>query len=323
MKPCYPGFRNSKKTKLVAVVSRDVEKAKRVARKFGAKHQYQSDDFESCLLNPEVSAIYVATPPGNHIRVVRAAAAAGKHILCEKPLAATVEQSAEIVAVCKRAGVTLMTAYRKYFEPSSLALKTLVQSKALGKLNAIHTAFSEVYRPGISQSWLVNRELAGGGPLMDLGIYCVNTGRWLAGEDPREVTAESWRHKKSVFREVEEGIAFQMRFPSGLLLQGTTTYSAELSSFIYVQGDKGWAMLTPAFTFHEPRHLTAHVKGRTTTQTFPAIDEFALELDALATAVHTGKPPEPDGIQGHRDMQIAAAIYEAARTNKSISVNYR
>lgn len=285
-------------------------------------HHYQSDDFESCLLNPEVSAIYVATPPGNHLKVVRASAAAGKHILCEKPLAATAEQSAEMVAVCKRAGVTLMTAYRKYFEPSALALKHLIQSKALGRLDAIHTAFSEVYRPGISQPWLVDRELAGGGPLMDLGIYCINTGRWLAGEDPREVTSQSWRHKKATFREIEEGIAFQMRFPSGLLLQGTSTYSAELSSFIYVQGDKGWAMLTPAFTFHEPRHLIVSAKGRITTRTFKAMDEFALEIDAFADAVYRRKSPEPDGAQGHRDMLIATAIYEAARNGKRVAINY-
>ena len=228
-----------------------------------------------------------------------------------------------MVAVCKRAGVTLMTAYRKYFEPSSLALKRLIESKALGKLDSIHTAFSEVYRPGISQSWLVDRELAGGGPLMDLGIYCVNTGRWIG----RRRSARSHRAvlapQKSTFREIEEGIAFQMKFPSGLLLQGTSTYSAELSSFIYVQGDQGWAMLTPAFTFHEPRQLTAHVKGRTTTRTFKVLDEFALEIDAFADAVRSRKHPEPDGIQGHRDIQIAHAIYEAARTNRPITVNYR
>jgi predicted dehydrogenase len=317
-----PGFRNSKKAKLVAVVSRDIAKAKRIARKFGARHSYQSDDFASCLLNPEVSAIYIATPPGNHLKVARAAAAAGKHILCEKPLAATARESAEMVAVCRRAGVTLMTAYRKYFEPSSLALKKLIASGVLGKLDAIHTSFSEVYRPGISQAWLVDLDLAGGGPLMDLGIYCINTGRWLADEDPSEVTAETWRDDDTTFHHVEQGMNFRMRFPSGLRLQGNSTYSADLSSFVYVQGTKGWAMLTPAFTFHEPRVLTCGAKGRIVTRTFRVLDEFALEIDAFATAVQRGKSPEPSGEQGHRDMIIAGALYESARSGRPVNVDY-
>ncbi len=317
-----PGFRHTKNAKLVAVVSRDAAKAKRIAKKFGAKSYYQSDDFSSCLLNPAVDAIYIATPPGNHLKVTQAAVAAGKHILCEKPLAATTTQSAEMVAVCKRAGVTLMTAYRKYFEPSSLALKKLIASGKLGKLDAIHTSFSENYRPGISQPWLVDLELAGGGPLMDLGIYCINSGRWLAGEDPVEVDAESWRRDDTTFHQVEEGISFRAKFPGGLLLQGNSTFSAELSSFIYVQGTAGWAMLTPAFTFHEPRLLSWSVKGRITTRKFPVLDEFALEIDAFADAVQRGKTPEPDGEQGHRDVIIAAAIYESARLGQPVRIDY-
>jgi predicted dehydrogenase len=317
-----PAFRNCKRAKLVAVVSRDAAKAKRIARKFGAKSFYQSDDFASCMLNSQVDAVYIATPPGNHLKVTLAAAAAGRHILCEKPLAATADQSAEMVAVCKRAGVTLMTAYRKYFEPSSLAMKKLIETGALGKLDAIHTSFSELYRPGVSQSWLVDRALAGGGPLMDLGIYCINSGRWLAGEDPMEVSAESWRRDEKTFHEVEEGINFRLRFPSGLMLQGNSTYAAELSSFIYVQGTKGWAMLTPAFTFHEPRLLSYSVKGRITTKVFRRLDEFALEIDAFAEAVLRRTRPVPDGEQGHRDILIASAIYESARWGRAVSIDY-
>jgi predicted dehydrogenase len=317
-----PAFRHTKNAKLVAVVSRDAAKAKRVARKFGAKSYYQSDDFSSCLLNPGVDAIYIATPPGNHLKVTHAAVAAGKHILCEKPLAATTTQSAEMVAVCKRAGVTLMTAYRKYFEPSSLALKKLIASGKLGKLDAIHTSFSENYRPGLSQPWLVDLELSGGGPLMDLGIYCINSGRWLAGDDPIEVDAESWRRDDTTFHHVEEGISFRAKFPGGLLLHGNSTFSAELSSFIYVQGTEGWAMLTPAFTFHEPRLLSWSMKGKITTRKFPVLDEFALEIDAFATAIQRRKTPEPDGQQGHRDVIIASAIYESARQGHPVHIDY-
>jgi predicted dehydrogenase len=173
-----PGFANCKRAKLAAVVSRDGKKAAAVAREFGASAHYSSDEYSECLANPEVSAIYIATPPGEHAALTVQAASAGKHVLCEKPLAATVEQSARMVEACRRNRVLLMTAYRKYFEPSSLYLKRLIQDGDLGRIDVMHTAFSELYSPGVSQPWLVDSKLAGGGPLMDLGVYCVNPTRW-------------------------------------------------------------------------------------------------------------------------------------------------
>jgi predicted dehydrogenase len=315
-----PGFRNCKKAKLIAVVSRDAKKAERIARKFKAPYHFHSDDFAACLKNPEISAVYIATPPGMHAMFACKAAAAGKHVLCEKPLAATPEQALKMVKACREASVRLMTAYRKYFEPSTVRMKQLIKSNTLGRLDMIHTSFSETYRPGISQPWLIVPELSGGGPLADLGIYCVNSGRWLAGEDPAQVTAQSWRGPSA--GEVEQGITFQMTCPSGLVIQGSSTFRPVISSFIYVQGTKGWAMLTPAFTFDEERLLTVKAGGRMKSTKFKVMDEFAREIDAFATAVLDDKPIEPDGLQGHRDMVILSAIYEAAELQKSVAVRY-
>jgi predicted dehydrogenase len=317
-----PGFSNCQKAKLEAVVSRDKKKAARFARKFKAKAYYQNEEFDACLKNPAVSAVYIATPNGEHAEFTIRAANAGKHVLCEKPLAATPEQSAEMVEACRKNGVLLMTAYRKYFDPSTLYLKQLIQKGSLGRIDMVHTAFSEYYVPGASQPWLVDARLAGGGPLMDLGVYCVNTCRWILEEDPCEVTAQSWLNDKSRFREIEEGISFQMNFASGTVLQGSSTYSSVLSSFIFVQGSKGWALLTPAFPFDEERNLTGKIGGRPFSRKFKIIDEFALEIDAFASAILQKKRIAPDGVQGHRDMIILAAIYEAARTGKPAVVKY-
>ncbi len=248
-----PAFAHSKKARLVAVVSRDKKKAKKLAGKFGAASAYSTDEYSACLSNPDVSAVYIATPQGEHEALTTEAAKAGKHVLCEKPLAATVEQSARMIAACQQHNVLLMTAYRKYFEPSSLYLKKLIREGSLGRIDVIHTAFSELHLPGTSLPWLIDARLAGGGPLMDLGVYCVNTTRWLVDEDPVEVSAQSWQHDTAHFREVEEGIAFHMNFRSGLVVQGTSTYGAAPSSFIHVQGTKGWALLAPAFPFEEVR----------------------------------------------------------------------
>jgi predicted dehydrogenase len=317
-----PAFARCKKAELVALVSRDKKKAERLARKFKADRAYGHDEYAACLASPEVSAVYIATPQGEHeIWTVRTAEA-GKHVLCEKPLAATVEQSARMVAVCRRHRVLLMTAYRKYFEPSTRYLKKLIRGGSLGRIDVIHTAFSELYSPRTSPPWLLDKRLAGGGPLMDLGVYCVNTSRWLVDEDPVEVSAQAWQHDKVRFREVEEGIAFQMNFASGIVVQGTSTYGAAPSSFINVQGTKGWASLASAFPFDEERRLTGKIQGRWFEKKFKVIDEFAPELDAFASAIQGGATVEADGMQGHRDVAIIHAIYESAKTHAPVVVKY-
>lgn len=318
-----PAFAHAKDAKLVAVVSRDRNEAATVARKFRASAYYTADEFSKCLANPEVSAVYVATPPGAHASYAVQAAAAGKHVLSEKPLAANVEQAAQMVEACRRAGVLLMTAYRKFFEPSCVYLKKLIQSGELGRVDVIHTAFSELFTPGISLAWLVDPKMAGGGPLMDLGVYCVNTTRWLVKEDPVEVSAQTWTSDAATFRDVEESVSFRLRFPSGLIVQGSSSYGAELSSFVFVQGSKGWASLAPAFDFSEARRLTVKIgKKRWIEREFPVCDEFAPELDAFAAAIRKNRPVEADGVQGLRDMIILDAIYGSARIGRTVVIDY-
>jgi predicted dehydrogenase len=317
-----PAFRHATRAKLVALVSRDKPKAEKLARKFKAPTAYGADEFAACLKNPEVAAVYLATPQGEHLAGTVAAARAGKHVLCEKPLAVTPEESAEMVRVCEECGVQLMTAYRKWYEPSTLYLKKLIHRGQLGKMDVIHTAFSELHVEGRSLPWLLEKRLAGGGPMMDLGVYCVNTTRWLVEEDPVQVSAQAWKKDTARFHDVEEGISFRMDFASGLVVQGSSTYSSAMSSFVFVQGSKGWACLTPAFTFEEERRLTGKINGKWFEKKFKVVDEFAPELDAFAVAIQTRKSVGPDGRQGHRDIQILEAIYASTRKMAPIAVRY-
>ena len=317
-----PAFAKCKRSKLIAVVGRDVKSAGLLAKQFKAVTAYGSSEFAACLANPEIAAVYIATPQGSHLELTAQAARAGKHVLCEKPLAATVAQAQKMVDVCRKSGVQLMTAYRKYFEPSCVYLRKLIQDGLLGRLDVIHTAFSELHIPGISLAWLLDPDVAGGGPLMDLGVYCVNTSRWLAGEDPEMVSAQEWRHDKTRFHSVEEGISFRMHFPSGLVVNGSTSYGALISSFIFLQGTKGWACLTPAFPFDEARLLTGKIAGRLFEKRFQIVNEFAPEIDAFSEAIQKRAPVVPDGLQGLRDMNIIQAIYAAAKKQKSVTVSY-
>ena len=317
-----PAFAHCKKAKLVAVVSRDPKKAADLRKKFKAEASYEFSHYDTCLANPEISAVYIVTPPGQHEEFTTRAAAARKHVLCEKPLAATAGQSARMVAACQENGVLLMTAYRKYFEPATVYLKSLVSSGALGRIDMMHTSFSEIFNPRIAPGWLLDPSQAGGGPMMDLGVYCVNTTRWLAGEDPTEAVAHAWRHDKNRFKEVEEGVSFRLQFPSGLIVQGSSTYSSAISSFLFIQGSKGWISLSPAYTYENERHVTGKIAGRTVQKRFQVIDEFALEIDAFSSAILEKKSIEPDGLQGHHDMLVLEAIYESARTQQPVAIDY-
>lgn len=317
-----PAFAKCKKAKLAALVSRDEKKAAQLRSKYKAAYSYSTGDFGECLANPDVSVVYIVTPPGEHEAFTVRTARAGKHVLCEKPLAASVAQSARMVEACRRHGVQLMTAYRKYFEPASVYLKSLVRKGALGRIDMIHTSFSERFVPGVSQEWLLDPKLAGGGPLMDLGVYCVNTSRWLVDEDPIEAVAASWRHDTKTFKEVEEGMSFRLHFRSGLVVQGSSTYSAAMSSFIFVQGSKGWASLSPAFPFEVERLVAGKIGQRNVGRRFRPIDEFALEMDAFADAIQKKRDIEPDGLQGHRDMIILRAIYASAESGRPVTIDY-
>ncbi len=317
-----PAFARCKRAKLVAVVGRDKKRAAPVAKQFRAKAIYGTDNFSECLANPDISAIYIAAPQGEHLDLTVQAAKAGKHVLCEKPLAATVAQAAAMVEACRANNVQLMTAYRKYFEPSCLYVKKLLQDGELGRIDVMHTAFSELHIAGISLNWLLDASLAGGGPLMDLGVYCVNTTRWLAGEDPIEVSAKAWRNDTARFHDVEEGISFRLQFPSGLVVHGSSSYGAVLSSFIFIQGSKGWLSLSPAFPFDEERHLTGKINGRWLEKKFKIVDEFAPEIDVFAEAIQKKQTVEPDGIQGLRDMKILHSIYEATKIQESLAIRY-
>ncbi len=247
-----------------------------------------------CLEESRVEAVYIATPPGEHEKYAVAAARAGKHVLCEKPLAATVRQARNMVTTCRRNKVLFMTAYRKYFEPSSLLLKKMIRTGDLGRIDIIHTLFSELRPLGDnSPSWLFSRKLCGGGPLTDLGVYCINTCRWLVDEDPVAATGMSWVRDRRRYKEVEEGVAFRLGFPSGLVLQGTAAYSAAFSSFVHIHGEKGWAELAPAFAFEEERRISGKMAGKWFARISSRSTNSFWSWTYFADCIRKGREPEP------------------------------
>jgi predicted dehydrogenase len=315
-----PAFRVARKSRLLALVSGDPGKAKRLARKFHASQCSTYDGFDDCLRNPEIEAVYISTNNSTHAELTIRAAAAGKHVICEKPLANTVEECRQMVDVCRKHRVKLMTAYRKHFEPAAIALKKLIASGKLGQLKLIHSAFT--FNLPAHQVWHFSRELAGGGSLWDVGIYCVNTIRWLTGLEPVEATGHSWTADPERFKEVDESIAFQLTFPAGLYVQASSSFAAAKASFLQIHGEKGWTALDPAFAYNEHRRLFGQIGGKWFSKAYQPVEEFHLELDHLAECVRTNREPGPDGVSGLRDVAIMEAIYEAAKSGRPVSITF-
>jgi predicted dehydrogenase len=316
-----PGFRNSRKAKLVALVSGDERKARRLAGRFGASDYYGYDDYALCLSHPHVDAVYIATNNSTHAEFTVKAAAAGKHVLCEKPMANTVEECQQMIDACRANRVRLMIAYRKYFEPASLDLKMLVERGKLGRLKIIHSAFSLYLRPGAKVArWHFDQRLAGGGALPDVGVYCINTARWVAGKEPLEATAYQWTTAPEVFSEVDENVSFRLNFPDGLVMQATASWGAAPASFLHVIGEKGSATLDPAFEYDAERRLYGHMGGRRFDKRYRVMNELALELDAFADCIRRNREPEPNGTVGLRDVAVIQAVYRAAREGRPVPI---
>jgi predicted dehydrogenase len=316
-----PAFGNSEKCKLVALVSHDAQRAKQLGVKFGVSADacYGYDNYDQCLGRPDVNAVFIASINGAHAEQTIRAASAKKHVLCEKPLGATVDECRRMVEACRQNHVYLMTAYRKYFEPGSVALKKLITDGELGRLRHIFSTYTEHVDPA-KVGWQLNPKLSGGGSLMDIGIYCVNTMRWLAGSTPLEATAQVWTDDPKRFKDVEDSIGFRLTHPEGLVCQGTSSYSARAASFVQVHGEKGWAALNPAFAFEEERRLFGKIEGRWFEHTFEVIDEFVLELDDFADSIRNHRPPKSDGVEGLQDVATIQAIYQSARENRPVAV---
>ncbi len=308
-----PACKMSQYAQVTAFVSGHRDKAEKYAAEYGvpAKNIYDYKNFDDIAKNPEIDAVYIALPNSMHAEYTIRAAKAGKHVLCEKPMATSVEDSEKMIAACRSADRKLMIAYRCQYEPTNLRAIQLIRDGKLGKIQAIESANGFNERMG---EWRLDRKLAGGGPLMDVGIYSLNACRYLTGEEPEKLQGySSVIDKDGRFDTVEENLAFTMRFPSGIVATVSTTYGARMSGFFRVYGSKGILEVEPAFSY-EGLHLKAQMSGE------PPIDEpntekdpaqFVREADHFARCVFDNKEPKSNGEEGLRDMRYMAEIYQS------------
>ena len=315
MQHFMPATRLSKYGRVTALVSGHRDKAEKMAAEYGvpSKSIYSYQDYDAIARNPEIDAVYIALPNSMHAEYTIRAAKAGKHVLCEKPMATSAADAQAMIDACRAARRKLMIAYRCQFEPINLRAVGLIRSGKLGKVEAINSGFG--FNIGAGE-WRLNRKLAGGGPLMDVGIYSLNACRYLTGEEPVGVQAySSVIDQDGRFREVEENLSWSMKFPSGAVASCNTTYGANMTGFFRVFGSRGVIHVENAFGY-DGQHLTAAVEGEApineaSTERDPA--QFPRLADHLAECVFDNKEPKCAGEEGLRDMKLMAAIYKSCR----------
>lgn len=311
-----PAFAHTKtSTILTALVSDDPIKRRRLSKTYNVRHTYAYQDYDACLHSGTIDAVYIALPNSLHRAFAVRAAKAGIHVLCEKPLAVTAADCRAMTRAAERHGITLMVAYRLHFETCNLRTIQLAQSGQLGELRLFHSVFTQQVRSGDIR---LKRQL-GGGPLYDIGIYCINAARYLFRDEPIEVSALVSGGDRR-FQTVEEAASVVMRFPHDRLATFTCSFGAADDSMYEIIGTKGRARVDPAYEYVGGLTATMTINGKHQVQRFKAGDQFAPQLVHFATCVRRKRDPEPNGLEGVIDVQIIEALHKSARTGRTVAL---
>jgi predicted dehydrogenase len=310
-----PALTKTGKAHLAALVSGDSAKAKRVAAQYGLSEKviYSYETYDRIADNPEIEIVYIVLPNNMHAEYTIRAFKAGKHVLCEKPMATNLAECEAMIAAGKAAKKQLMIAYRCQYEPLNLAAMRIMRAGTLGKPRIVHANMGKQTDLKVSaDKWRLDMAMSGGGALLDMGIYGINATRYLFNEEPVEVRAWAMTDKSDArFRTVEDMIAWQMRFPSGAIGEGSTSFSQPGTMAWQAVCENGRIVADPG-CFYNGNKLSL-VGTRTPAPQVVEIDQFAREIDWMADVVRGRAPMVSPGEEGLQDMRLMLAMLESAR----------
>jgi glucose-fructose oxidoreductase len=314
-----PAFAHARRNSaLTALVSDDARKRRELARRFRVPHTYSYEEFADGLAAKTFDAAYIALPNHLHRDWALAAIRGGAHVLCEKPLAVTTHEAEEMVEAARRAGVQLMTAYRLHFERANLSALALVSSRRLGDPRFFLAGFSMDVKSGNVR---LSPEREGGGPLYDIGTYCINAARHVFRAEPEEVFGWTASRADARFRKSPEMWAATMRFPGERLASFTCSFGGSDTGWYHVVGTKGDLRVDPAFEYAEGLGWRALVGGRRVTRRYGKRDQFAPELLHFSDCILRGKLPAPSGYEGLADVRVLEALRESAAARRPVRLS--
>ena len=310
-----PGFAHAENAELAALVSGDPRKLKKLGRKYSVDRQYSYREYDRCLASGDVDAVYIALPNHMHREYAVRAAQAGIHVLCEKPMALDEEECRAMIRAAAKAGVRLMVAYRLHFNKANLSAVEAVRSGRIGEPRLFESVFSMQVR---DEDNIRLKGDTGGGPLYDIGIYCINAARYLFREEPEEVCAFSAGRDQERFAEVDEAVSAILRFPGERLAAFSCSFGAADSGAYDLVGTKGSLRLDSAYEYAGPMTLTTRVGPRRSRKRFAPGDQFGPEIVYFSDCIRAGRDPEPGGREGLADVRIIRALSESARTGRAV-----
>jgi predicted dehydrogenase len=311
-------MQSCKKAKLVGVISGTPSKVKDWQNKYSIpeKNCYTYENFDQVKNNADIDAVYVITPNALHHDQVIRVAKAGKHVICEKPMAINAKEGEEMIAACAKANVKLLVGYRMHFEAQTLEVIRMRKEGELGRIRFFQGLCG--FKIGDPAQWRLNKALSGGGSMMDIGIYAINGSRYMTGEDPVWVTAQETKTDTVKFKEgVDETIQFQFGFPSGAVASCLSSYSMNNLDRFFLDGESGYAEMWPSTNY-------GPIKGRTHKGelTKPHTTHQTVQMDEMAGIIFENKQPviPVNGEEALKDLKIIDAIFLAAKTGKKIDL---
>lgn len=305
-----PGLMETKNCYLAGVVTGTPEKATKWKNQYNLKDKniYNYSNFDSISDNKDIDIVYVVLPNSMHHEYVIRAARAGKHVMCEKPMAISVKECQEMIDACKKAGVRLSIGYRLHFEPYNMEAMRFGQEKVMGKVKIVESSMG--FKIGDPTQWRLKKAMSGGGAMMDVGIYAIQGARYSTGEEPVSVLAQEYKTDNQKFKDVDETIIWQMEFPSGAVSTSTTTYASGVDR-LYIAAENGSLELEPAFGYGPQAGKTN--KG---VLNLPNINHQAAQMDDFATCVRENRESSVNGEEGLKDLKVIEAIYKSLQSGK-------
>jgi len=312
-----PAFKSSRNSELAALVSGDPKKLSTLGRKYGITSVYSYDQLEECLAH-DIDAAYIVLPNHLHREFTIRAANAGAHVLCEKPMAASVADCRAMMTAARKNRRKLMIAYRLHFEKGNLEAIRAARQGELGELRFFSSDFAQqVVKDNVRLTQPVK---AGGGPVYDMGVYCINAARYLFGEEPTEVFATSASSSDPRFQRAEEMTTAVLRFPGERIATFTASFGAADIDRYSLIGTKGILTAAPGYGYAAGTKMEIERGARTTKRTFPKRDQFAAEISYFSDCILNNREPEPSGEEGLADVRVVEAIYRAAKSGAVVKL---
>ena len=308
-----PALQETSNCYLSGIVTGTPEKAERWKRQYNIPDQniYNYENFDKIADNKSIDVVYVVLPNSMHHEFVLRSAKAGKHVICEKPMAVSVKECEEMIAACKNAGVRLFIGYRLHSDPFHKAAMKF-RTEDVGAIKMVESEFG--FKIGDPTQWRLKKALAGGGALVDLGIYAIQAARYSIGEEPVAVTAQEYKTNPVKFKEVDETITWQMEFPSGAASSSISSYASPFNR-LYISAERGWFKLNPAYSY-------SYLKGSTNKGelNLPNINQQAAQMDDFSKCIIDGTESNADGYEGLKDIKVIEAIYKSIETGTRVKV---